>query len=138
MICVKCDSNEDANFFQETFECKCGETMLFEYNLCPDCGLMWRSINHEPMEDSYVHHDDMMSFMAPPQVISVTEEELDVLKKMEEEMIKADKVDKGEASSMTDYIHKCLQCRAVAHETTPGHFECTECDFSWEMVKFDD
>lgn len=144
MNCLKCGSDKEATFHSEAFTCNCGEEMAFKYNICPDCGIMWRSVNDVVIEESVVHYDELMTgpemLMGGGQTkrIVITEEELEVLKNMETELSKVDKIDRGEATSMSDYIHKCLKCGAVAHETIKGRYQCSECEFEWEMIKFDD
>lgn len=135
MKCFKCGSNKEASFFEETFECKCGEKLVFNYNLCPDCGLSWRSVNDEPSDDSAVYFNDLMSF-ASGLSGEVTEEEAELLKNMEKEIDKIDKVISGEAS-MTDYVHKCLKCNSVAHEVEPDKYVCDECGFEWGITRFE-
>jgi uncharacterized Zn ribbon protein len=135
MKCFKCDSDKEASFFEEVFECKCGEKLVFNYNLCPDCGLSWRSVNDEPSEDSIVYFDDLMSFVNPTSD-EFSDEELEIMKNMENEIGKIDKINTGEAA-MTDYVHKCLKCNSVAHEIEPDLYVCDECGFEWEITRFE-
>ena len=138
MNCPNCNSDGESAFHSESFTCGCGEEMLFEYNICPDCGLMWRTVNGEVMPDSMVSYDDLMEPLNQSKKVVITEEELAVLKNMEQELMKVDKIEKGETTSMADYVHNCLKCGAVAHEVTPGRYQCGECEFEWEMIKFDE
>jgi len=136
MICTSCGSKKDAAFFTEDYTCKCGEKILFEYNMCPDCGLMWRSVNGEVMKNSVIHIDDFSNaFMIPPTKLEPADE--DMLKNMEKELSKVDKIRRGESTSMADYIHNCLKCGAVAHEAKNGLYKCSECGFEWEVVSFE-
>ena len=135
MKCFKCDSDKEASFFEETFECKCGEKLVFNYNLCPDCGLSWRSVNGEPTDDSAVYFNDLMSF-ASDLSPDISEEEMELLKNMEKEIDKIDKVITGEAT-MTDYVHKCLKCNSVAHEISPDRYVCDICGFEWGITRFE-
>lgn len=135
MKCFKCGSDKEASFFEEIFECKCGEKLVFNYNLCPDCGLSWRSVNGEPTEDSAVYFNDLMSFASNlPE--DMTDEEIEIVKNMEKEIDKIDKVNTGDAV-MTDYVHKCLKCNSVAHEINPGVYVCDACGFEWEVMRFE-
>jgi len=135
MNCFKCNSDKEASFFEEVFECKCGEKLVFNYNLCPDCGLSWRSVNGEPSEDSIVYFDDLMSFVSPTSD-DLSDEELGIVKNMEKEIDKIDKINTGEAT-MTDYVHKCLKCNSVAHEVEPDKYACDNCGFEWEINRFE-
>ena len=51
-------------------------------------------------------------------------------------LLKVDKMENGEAS-MSDYVHKCLQCNSTAVDVNNGQYKCTDCDFEWEIVKFE-
>lgn len=135
MKCFKCDNDKEAAFFEESFPCKCGEDMVFQYNLCPDCGQMWRSVNGEVTEDSLIQHEDLMGLVMPPKV-TTNEEEARIVENMEEEIVKIEKIDRGEAG-MSDYVHKCIRCNAVAHEKGQGMYGCSTCGFEWEVIKFD-
>lgn len=135
MKCFKCDSDKEASFFEEIFECACGEKLVFNYNLCPDCGLSWRSVNDEPFEDSIVYFDDLMSFVSPTQE-DLSDDEMVIVKNMEKEIDKIDKINTGDAT-MTDYVHKCLRCNSVAHEVEQDKYICDECGFEWEITRFE-
>jgi len=37
--------------------------------------------------------------------------------------------------SLLDTIHKCLKCNEEAYEVEPNKFECSSCEFTWEIVK---
>jgi uncharacterized Zn ribbon protein len=135
MKCFKCDSEKEASFFEEVFECKCGEKLVFNYNLCPDCGMSWRSVNDEVSDDSAVYFNDLMSFAS---MLSgdLTEEEETILKNMEIEVGKIEKINIGDAA-MTDYVHKCLKCNSAAHETEQDKYVCDVCGFEWEITRFE-
>lgn len=135
MKCFKCGSDKEASFFEEVFECKCGEKLVFNYNLCPDCGLSWRSVNDEPSEDSIVYFDDLMSSVSSTSE-DLSEEELEIVKNMEKEICKIDKITAGDAT-MSDYVHKCLKCNSVAHEVSQDIYVCDECGFEWEITRFE-
>jgi len=40
----------------------------------------------------------------------------------------------GPTENMTDMIHRCLNCDAVAYEVGNGKYECPVCSFTWEVV----
>ena len=53
-----------------------------------------------------------------------------------EHLSKVDKIERGEAS-MSDYVHKCLQCESTAVDVDDGRYKCIDCGFEWEVVKFE-
>lgn len=140
MNCFKCDNGQESAFFREEFPCDhCSGVNLIEYNICPECGWMWRSINGQPTEDSQMHIQDMGEFaglMAGETPSEMTEEEAAIMENITEHLGRIDKIDRGEAS-MVDYIHKCLQCESTAVDVNDGQYKCTDCGFEWEIVKFE-
>jgi len=36
--------------------------------------------------------------------------------------------------SLFDTLHKCLKCGEDAYEVRPNEFECSSCEFIWEIV----
>lgn len=146
MICFSCDGGKESAFQQETFPCGCcdGENTL-EYNLCPDCGMMWRAVNGVPIEKSPVNIQELGDFSNITLLndkmfnqTDLTEDDQEILDKIGEHLVKISKMDKG-AASMGDYVHKCLQCNSTAVDVSDGIYECTEpgCGFKWEVVKFE-
>lgn len=139
MICFNCDSEKEAAFHAETFPCcHCDEDNVLEYNLCPDCGWMWRSMNGQPLEDSQLHINDMSDFanLLSGEMPEMTEEEAKLFENINEHMDRVIKMETGEAS-MSDYVHKCLQCNSTAVDVSDGNYKCTDCDFEWEIIKFE-
>ena len=141
MICFNCGSKQDAVFFKEEFPCAhCNEINVIEYNLCPDCGLMWKSVNGIPIGDSQMNmHDlgDLAEILASgpdswPKDIDVE----NISTKANEYLEKLEKMDRGEAS-MGDYIHRCIKCDSTAVDVNDGRYKCTDCGFEWEVVKFE-
>lgn len=135
MVCHRCGSEEKTTMFEESFECDCGKTNTIGVHMCTNCGIMWRSYNGQVLESSEIHIDDFLQGVSMPYTMS--EEEAEVLKNMEEELLKVDRIKTGNAKSMSDYIHNCLKCGAIAHETRPGIYKCAECGFEWEVVSFE-
>jgi len=147
MICFSCDSDKEAAFFQEKFPCQyCDEDNIIEYNMCPDCGMMWRAINGVPQDESAIQGQDLVSFsdllsgddfgMLNPDDLS--DDEKRIMENVTAHLEKVSKMDDGEAS-MSDYVHRCLQCGSTAVDVTDGLYKCTEddCGFEWEVVKFE-
>jgi hypothetical protein len=139
MLCFKCESGKESAFFRENFPClHCEEDNLVEYNICQDCGWVWRSVNGVPLADSQMHIQDLgdfAGFMAGEQP-ELTEDEQAMMENIAEHLTKVDKMERGEAS-MSDYIHKCLECESTAVDVVDGKYTCRDCDFEWEVVKFD-
>ena len=136
MNCHKCHSSEVIDMYEESFECECGNVNVIGIKMCGTCNLVWRTYNNQVLESSEIHFDDFLSNAeSVPSII--TSDESDVLKNMEKELLKVDRVRRGEAESMSDYIHNCLRCGSVAHEEKDGMYKCGECNFEWEVVSFD-
>ena len=140
MKCFKCENGRESAFFQEEFPCThCSGTNLIEYNICPDCGHMWRSVNGEVLPDSETNLNDFGDFVnlamngLQPEM---TDEEAAMMDNIAEHMIKVGKIERGEAS-MADYIHKCINCNSTAVDVIDGNYKCTDCGFEWEIVKFE-
>jgi uncharacterized Zn ribbon protein len=139
MICFKCNCGRDAAFFREEFPCDhCEELNLLEYNICPECGWMWRSVNGKPLEDSQLNIKDLGDFASVVlgQGNEMTEEEINIMENINEQLERIAKIDDGEAT-MSDYINKCLRCNSTAVDVLDGQYKCTDCGFEWEIVKFE-
>lgn len=144
MNCFKCGYDQDVAFLKETFPCShCNEENVIEFNICPECGWMWRSINKVPSEDSQVHMKDLNDFanilaevVELPNTMDLSEEEQCIVDKLNEHIDKIDKIDRGEAS-MADYIHKCIKCESTAVDVNNEFYKCTDCGFEWEVVRFE-
>lgn len=139
MNCFKCENGKESAFFSEVLPCMhCEEENLLEYNICPDCGWMWRSINGQPMEDSQINIQDLGDFagLMMGDLPEMTEEEVAIMENITEHLSKIDKMERGEAS-MSDYVHKCLQCESTAVDVDDGKYTCIDCGFEWEVVKFE-
>jgi hypothetical protein len=139
MICFKCDNGQEAAFFQEEFPCShCDGKNLVEYNICPGCGWMWRSVNGVVFDDSQMSVEDLGDFagLMMGNHPDMTDEEHAIMDNINEQLLKIDKMDSGEAS-MSDYVHRCLQCNSTAVDVDDGKYTCTDCDFEWEIVKFE-
>lgn len=138
MSCIKCNDESESMFFSESYECKCGEMNIISYHVCPNCGWMWREVNGKLSEGSEVHMDRLKEFSEAfynEQILK--EDEQAIFDNLQEEINRMARVDSGNASSMSDYVHRCLRCREVAYEAQPGIFKCTNCGFEWEVVNLD-
>jgi len=139
MNCFKCENGKESAFFKEEFPCAhCDEPNLLEYNICPDCGWMWRSINGMPLEDSQINVQDLGDFagLMMGEQPEMTEEEAAMMDNITEHLAKIDKMERGEAS-MADYVHRCIQCHSTAVDVNDGTYNCTDCGFEWEVVRFE-
>jgi len=146
MNCYKCDNGKDAAFQTDTYPCAhCDEENLVEYNLCPSCGWMWRSVNGTVIEGSEINIQDLGDFandmpipinIASLNPADLSEDEQAILDNIGKHLTKINKMEKGEAS-MSDYVHKCLQCSSTAVDVDNGIYKCTDCSFEWEVVKFE-
>ena len=58
------------------------------------------------------------------------------MEKINDHLVKISKMESGEAT-MADYVHKCLQCNSTAVDVNDGLYKCMDCDFEWEIVKFE-
>jgi hypothetical protein len=99
---------------------------------------MWRAIDGEIDLKNVVAPDELMNMINPlGQFISIDSEKVpditeDFLNRIEDELAKFDK--KEEASTMADLVHRCMKCNEIAYETSPGYYECSVCEFSWEVI----
>ena len=147
MICFNCDSTKEAAFFQEKFPCcHCDEDNIIEYNMCPDCGIMWRAINGVVQDESAIQGKDLGDFsdLLSGNALEMfshddlSEDEQRIMENVSAHLDKVSKMADGEAS-MGDYVHRCLQCGSTAVDVSDGLYKCTEtaCGFEWEVVRFD-
>ena len=143
MICLNCNSTNSKIMYSESYPCShCGGDLVVEYCMCIDCGTIWRAIDGAISTESVVNADDLMNILTPfNQFMNVQQGELSpedqkMLDNIEKELNKHATED-GQATTMSDMLHKCLKCESVVHEAKPGYFECDECGFSWEVVSFD-
>ena len=37
-------------------------------------------------------------------------------------------------NTMQEMVHHCLRCNSFAYEVEPGHYKCSKCEFSWEVI----
>lgn len=140
MICLNCESKEYKVIYSESYPCShCGEDLVVEYCMCPDCSTLWRAIDGNIATESLVNTEDLMHMLTPlNQSVGINPDDLsaedrEMFNRIEEELNKYANVD-GEALTMSDMVHKCIKCNSIVHESKPGYFECEECGFSWEVM----
>jgi hypothetical protein len=137
---MNCSNEDDCTFFSEAFPCHhCEEQNVVEYNMCPGCGLMWRSIEGNVIEGSVVpvnDFNDFASFLAGDSMAispdTLPPESLEFLKEINDHFDKLDRIKEGKAF-MSDYINKCIRCDSTAVDIFGNVYKCTGCGFSWEV-----
>lgn len=123
--CISCGKEDDVRtLFVEELPCKhCGGSIDVSYNICMDCGMAWRSVDGKPILDTTVFDMNELDDVF---------EDIDDLPNIAINM-----THKSVESCMSDYVHKCLRCGAVCYQSSDNSFECTDCGFSWEIIKAD-
>jgi hypothetical protein len=126
MKCLNCGEEDFDVFVTETFPCgKCGGSIVVEYNVCKNCGLMCKSVDGNlltasvfmPEEFSDEDIEEIFGFLNEPDMC-----------------LNMDYTDDSEKIFMGDYVHKCLKCNTVCYEVDEGSFKCPKCGFEWEVV----
>jgi len=41
---------------------------------------------------------------------------------------------KEKKEGLLDTLHKCIMCNATAYEVKDDKYECSRCDFEWEVL----
>lgn len=118
--CPECGDLTGHLMHVDKFPCKCGDKVCVEYAVC-DCGMSWRAVDGKFIDGC---------------VISV--ENVNELVEEVEEFFEDQGMFSGEnpGDSMENLIHRCLKCGAIAAQAKENVYECTECDFSWEVDEF--
>jgi hypothetical protein len=150
MLCFNCDNENDCCFFHEIFPCRhCSEENYMEYNMCPNCGSVWKGINGHVVDESKLDITDLglgKVLAANPEQLqevivydseggfSISQEAAD------EFLIKLGNIKEGNAA-MDDYIIKCLNCTSKAvdvsesnHTRYCNRYTCLDCNFWWEVL----
>jgi len=123
MDCCVCNSSNTEVFSTEKIPCTgCGEFTELMYNVCRDCGTMWKSVGTAVIECTLTELGDF------PVDIS------EVFALLEDGLRGIELVDYNRCGTMGELIHKCLRCETIAYETMPGLFHCPECGFEWEVM----
>jgi phosphosulfolactate synthase (CoM biosynthesis protein A) len=144
MECPNCGNDEVEIFMAEPIECvHCDKTTYIEYVRCEECSSVFKAVGGKvddkstmSLPDNFVSTiDDIMSVLFSASHDVLDEEQFkEMIETMGDDVeVKEIKVGFGQ-ESMTDVIHKCLNCNAVAYEISQGKFACPDCDFTWEVV----
>ena len=121
MGCVKCSYSAETIFFTEEYPCKCGDTVVVNYNICPVCGSFWRNCGDIILDEVDVINDvelrDMMLAIDGIDDILVLSDEIDP------------------TSTMENCIIRCVECNAVSYKTAENRYKCSVCPAKWEVLK---
>lgn len=124
MKCIYCGDDNSVTILVETLPCKhCGGEIRIEYNICKECGLAWKSVDGEIVENTTFFDLGLDDIFDDDELIKG----FDIPFNMDQCEIKS--------SYMSDYIHKCVRCQATCFESEKDRWECPECGFSWEVIK---
>jgi len=91
---------------------------------------LWRAFNGVLISNSVVKFEDVESNMNFLKGNSNLFDHLD----MDIENLKRTQVASKDYKTMSDFIHKCLRCNAIAFQVSENCFRCAKCDFEWEVV----
>jgi hypothetical protein len=146
MNCIKCGSANTHEFFKEMVPCShCDEETEVTFFNCPDCGLMWKFAAGKVFGDSgtFLAEEDFMweeeDFLREMEEAyldesPISDEELARVFAEFDDFIRKD-LNLGAPATMTSMLHHCLRCNALAYEVLPHSFQCSACDFSWEVIR---
>jgi len=143
MNCPNCDSESAEVFMSEPIECAhCEKVTYVEYRRCSDCEIVFKAIGDKVVEDSLVDMpshmlnalNDIVSTMFHGQASMMNEDEFrKVVEEMGEEL-DVKEIQIGKSDNMESLVHRCLNCNAVAYESSKGNYLCPDCGFVWEVV----
>jgi ribosomal protein S27AE len=125
MKCIHCDNDDSTVLLVESLPCKhCGGEVKVEYNVCKECGLAWKTVDGEVVENTTFFDMGLDELFDDDEWFK----EFDMV------------IQTGEVQSnhMTDYIHKCLKCQTLCFESAENRWECPKCGFTWEVIKTGD
>jgi hypothetical protein len=118
MDCCVCNSNNTIVLSKEDFSCKhCGECTDVIYGACNDCGAVWKSVDGYVVEcmSHEMSAEDLDRMVGDGVVVQVVDLE-------------------PRENTMSNMIHHCVRCEAIAYEIGHGLYKCPECDFEWEVI----
>lgn len=118
MSCVSCSYVGNTVFFTEEYPCKCGDTVVVSYNMCPSCGSFWRSCNGDILDEVDVINSIELRDMIIGNDVTID----DCF------------VEQGDLT-MEDCIIRCVKCNSVAYEISTNKYKCSECPAEWEVLE---
>jgi hypothetical protein len=127
MDCTQCGEGYNTfEIYREEVPCgHCGGLNIITYEICKECGTLFRICNGEVV-------DEGTSITALDNEALPVGELEELLKNMANHV---ERTVKESPESMNDMVHRCLKCNALAFETGKGKFECSDCEFCWEVVE---
>ena len=132
MGCINCENNDISNYYEEVIPCKhCGNDTIIDYFVCNACGIMWKEIDGEVIDNS-ADAEDAINELFPENEYIITDDFIDLFKDGSD--INYFELDLSDKSSMQDMIHKCIRCNATSFEIKPRLYHCPDCGFEWEIL----
>ena len=123
MECIHCNQDTGATILVESLPCKhCNGEIRMEYNVCKECGMAWKTIDGELVENTTFFDMGLDDIFAAEDF-----QEFDMVLNWDQRHV--------QSSQMADYIHKCFKCQTVCFEVEGNRWECPCCGFTWEVIK---
>ena len=127
--CPRCGHQTGVVVHVDEIPCVCGKLTNVEYVAC-ECGYSWRSANDQILDECQI------------EVSEAEELKSDLEAFLKEQGFDLEHLDNANLSeslgnSMQDMIHKCLRCDSLAIKVSQNLYECTECNFAWEVDSLD-
>ena len=117
MNCPNCNKDSTIEFFNECIPCvHCNKINTLSYNVCPDCGFVWKKSEDNKNIIGMVFGDD----------------DIKLILKDTDYVFSEDFFEKK--PTMDDVIHRCLRCETVSYEVKEKLYHCPECGFEWEII----
>lgn len=121
MKCPSCDSANVNVFFSESITCHhCKKENDISFNVCSDCGMIWKSIHGELIDGSSFSDKDLHTVMVGSMV--GTNKNF------------GDLIGEVKFKSMSELVHSCIKCGGRAYEVNEKLFKCSVCNFEWEII----
>lgn len=118
--CEHCSSYNTLSFFVEHIPCShCEEVIEVSYNVCQDCGLVWKTVDGELL-DGVIFAEPELGGMIDESYTAIR----DIIRNSEPEA----------PGTMNEVIHKCLRCGTLSYEVEPQLYHCPDCGFEWEIL----
>lgn len=125
MKCMYCGEDDSVTILVESLPCKhCGGEIRIEYNVCKQCGLAWKTVDGEVVENTTFFDMGLDELFGDEFLADEFEFDIPFMSPH-----------KIESSHMSDYVHKCLKCQTICFEIEENRWECPKCGFSWEVIK---